>query len=82
MEQENKREKISFQWQPMIELIIVLMTILGSTIPLYMHTDNKLETALQGMRQDMQDFHTQLTKQDADFKSFLKYKFREDEGKK
>jgi len=65
--EEKKSEKIRIQWQPMIELIIVLMTILGSTIPLYIHTDNKLETALTGIRCDvkaiqdeMKDFHGKL----------------------
>lgn len=55
------------QWQPLVELIIVLMTILGSTIPLYLHTDNKLEASmsklddtLQGIREDMRDFHGRL----------------------
>lgn len=62
---EIKNPKI--QWQPIIELIVVLMTILGSTIPLYIHTDNKLDKALQGiqgeikaMNQEMKDFHGRL----------------------
>jgi hypothetical protein len=42
---ENKQES-KMQWQPLIEMIIVLMTILASTIPLYFHTDSKLEGAL------------------------------------
>lgn len=53
-------QKQNIQWQPIVELIVVLMTILGSTIPLYMHTDNKLETALEAIRQDMRDFHGRL----------------------
>jgi len=53
-------EKQTIQWQPLVELIFVLMTILGSTIPLYLHTDNKLEAALQGIREDMRDFHGRL----------------------
>jgi hypothetical protein len=55
------------QWQPLVELIVVLMTILGSTIPLYIHTDNKLEASmskmddtLQGIREDIRDFHGRL----------------------
>lgn len=55
---EEKRQGI--QWQPIVELIVVLMTILGSTIPLYMHTDTKLEHALEGIRIDMRDFHGRL----------------------
>lgn len=59
--------KQRIQWQPLVELIVVLMTILGSTIPLYIHTDTKLEAAmskidctLQGIREDMRDFHGRL----------------------
>jgi hypothetical protein len=59
------------QWQPLVELIVVLLTILGSTIPLYLHTDSKLEAALNGIRQDMRDFHTQLALQDQEFKMRL-----------
>jgi len=53
-------QKQTIQWQPIVELIVVLMTILGSTIPLYMHTDNKLENAIEAIRQDMRDFHGRL----------------------
>jgi len=71
-------QKQRIQWQPIVELIVVLMTILGSTIPLYIHTDNKLAEAisksdskletcmakidmtLQGIREDMRDFHGRL----------------------
>jgi hypothetical protein len=59
------QEKI--QWQPLVEMAIVLVTILGSTIPLYLHTDSKMEASsartqavLEGIRQDMKDFHGRL----------------------
>lgn len=55
MEKENK-----VQWQPIVELVVVLLTILGSTIPLYLHTDSKLEYALSGIREEMRDFHGRL----------------------
>ena len=68
-------ENQKIQWQPMIEMIIVLMTILGSTIPLYIHTDSKLETAMMGIRQEvnsihseMKDFHNRLCKIEAERK--------------
>jgi hypothetical protein len=51
---ENIQTKI--QWQPLIEMIIVLVTILGSTIPLYLHTDSKIEA----MMIEMKDFHGKL----------------------
>ena len=96
----HKESKPKIQWQPIVEIIIVMMTILGSTIPLYMHTDSKLTEALsksdlkieaamaksdikienamskselslaaamskiddtlQGIREDMRDFHGRL----------------------
>jgi len=55
------------QWQPIIELSIVLFTILGSTIPLYLHTDSKIAAlhqtmhqTIEGIREDMRDFHGRL----------------------
>lgn len=57
----------TIQWQPIVELIVVLMTILGSTIPLYIHTDNKLEEhrketnqLIEAIRMDIRDFHGKL----------------------
>lgn len=75
---EKESNKNSIQWQPLIEMIIVLVTILGSTIPLYIHTDSKIlecnrefntkldkiaermDATLQGIREDMRDFHGRL----------------------
>lgn len=55
---ENNQHRV--QWQPIVELIVVLLTILGSTIPLYIHTDSKLENALLAIREEMRDFHGRL----------------------
>lgn len=58
---EKYEQKI--QWQPIIELSIVLFTILGSTIPLYLHTDSKIDAMHQtvdAIRQDIKDFHGRL----------------------
>jgi len=59
--------KENIQWQPLVEMAIVLVTILGSTIPLYLHTDSKMgasqtrtENILEGIRQDIRDFHGRL----------------------
>ena len=61
---ENDRR---IQWQPMIEMLIVLVTVLGSTIPLYMHTDTKIDAMHEAMeynliaiREEMKDFHGRL----------------------
>lgn len=58
MNTDSQRNKV--QWQPLVELIVVLLTILGSTIPLYLHTDSKLESALSAIQQEMRDFHGRL----------------------
>ena len=53
----------AIQWQPIIELSIVLFTILGSTIPLYLHTDGKIDSmhqTIQAIREDIKDFHGRL----------------------
>jgi Na+/H+-translocating membrane pyrophosphatase len=64
---KHRVERKYENWQHIIELLIVLATILGSTIPLYLHTDSKI-TAMQqatlntieAIRQDMKDFHGKL----------------------
>ena len=64
----SDKERSSIRdWIPAVELLVVLVTILGSTIPLYLHTDSKMEerdkrteAILEGIRQDMKDFHGRL----------------------
>ena len=59
---ENEKQN-QIQWQPIIELSIVLFTILGSTIPLYLHTDSKIDSihqTVEAIRQDIKDFHGRL----------------------
>ncbi len=67
MNQETKQNAREIQWQPLIEMIIVLVTILGSTIPLYLQSSNQI----QAIQQDMKDFHGRLERQDAEFKGKL-----------
>jgi len=78
MEVHMQEKKQTIQWQPIVELIVVLMTILGSTIPLYIHTDSKMEEhrrvtneLIMSIRDDMRDFHTKLALQDQEFKMRL-----------
>lgn len=52
---EEKKDRNPFQWQPLVELVVVLATIIGFTIPLYIHTDNKLEIALAKFDQRMEE---------------------------
>ena len=39
-----------------ISLVIVMVTILGSTIPLYIHTSSQI----QAIHDEMKDFHARL----------------------
>ena len=74
----SDKEERKIQWQPMIELIIVLATVVGTTVPLYIHTDSKMQEhrketteILNGIREDMRDFHIKLSQQDFEFKNRL-----------
>jgi hypothetical protein len=62
---EQKERKQEIQWQPLIEMIIVLVTILGSTLPLYLHTS----TQIDAIHTEIRDFHGRLEKIDSEFKS-------------
>ncbi|MEK6881239.1 MAG: hypothetical protein AABY22_16580 [Nanoarchaeota archaeon] len=57
------QDKNQFQWQPLVELIVVMMTILGSTIPLYIHTDSKIDA----MRADAKEFSRAVLEEMKDF---------------
>ena len=61
---ENRNQ---IQWQPLVELMVVLVTILGSTIPLYMHMDTKIDRIegaireeVRAIHEEMKDFHGRL----------------------
>jgi hypothetical protein len=63
---ENTQSAIK-EWRPLLELCVVLVTVLGSTVPLYIHMDNRaheqvtaIHQTLEGIRQDMRDFHGRL----------------------
>jgi hypothetical protein len=56
-----------FSWQHILELVLILVTVLGTTITLHLHMDSKLDSyqsrsydILEGIRQDMKDFHGRL----------------------
>jgi len=42
--------------EPIISLVIVMVTILGSTIPLYIHSSNQIAA----IQQEIKDFHGRL----------------------
>jgi len=49
---EDKRVNLEL----IISLVIVMVTILGSTIPLYLHTSSQI----QAIQAEMKDFHARL----------------------
>jgi hypothetical protein len=83
MEKTSESQRI--QWEMIISCVIGIFAILGSTIPLYIHTDSKLDAfqarnnefhyrnqeMLQAIQQEMKDFHGRLERQDAEFKGKL-----------
>jgi hypothetical protein len=61
------QDKTQLQWQPIIEIAVVMIMIFGSNIFLYLHTDSRTEenrrentAILQGIQQEMKDFHGRL----------------------
>lgn len=67
------------QWQPLIELVIVLSTIVGSTVPLYIHTDYKFHETMRamdvkfqdGMRESREEMREQATRSDRLYEMFI-----------
>lgn len=49
-------DKNQIQWQPLIEIIVVMMAILGSTIPLYLNNSAKIDA----IHEEIKDFHGRL----------------------
>lgn len=50
-----------------IALTIVLVTVLGATIPLYIQANSQINA----IHQEIKDFHGRLERQDAEFKAGL-----------
>ena len=53
--------------QPLIELAIFIVALLGTIIPLHLHLDNKMEKSnektrqlIECIREDIRDFHGRL----------------------
>lgn len=47
-------------WTQVIAVFAVVATNLGTVIILYCHLDNKTQTFLQAIQQEMKDFHGRL----------------------
>ena len=64
---EGKKENQRIQWEPIVSAGIVVATILGVIVPLFVHLDNKMEKRLErtdqqieAIHQEMKDFHGRL----------------------
>ena len=64
-------QKRQFFWEPIIAAAILLAAILGVMVPLYIHSDNMANSQINAIRQDIKEFHEELRRQDAEFKSRL-----------
>ena len=51
---EGKYER--FSWEIIVSLILVIATILGTNIPLYLHTSSQIDA----IQKEMKDFHGRL----------------------
>lgn len=52
----DKQEGSRINLELMISLVIVMVTVLGSTIPLHLHTSSQIDA----IQQEMKDFHGRL----------------------
>lgn len=53
-------KKFTINWQIIIEMGLVFAAIFGTTVPLYLHTDGKLQQAINQMREDRESFHQEM----------------------
>lgn len=81
-----QKESLPINWQPIIELAIAAAMVIGTVVPLYVHTDGKLHHAISSIQMEMKDFHSEmkdfygrLEKNDAEFKAFLMNKNKKEE---
>ena len=63
------------QIEHILTVFAIMVTNLGTVLALFMYSDKKLEehrkettSILEGIRQEMKDFHTRLALQDQEFK--------------
>lgn len=52
---EGKQQR-TFNLELIISLVIVMVTVLGSTIPMHIHTSSQIDA----IHQEMKDFHGRL----------------------
>ncbi len=56
----NLIEKRKIFWEPVVAAAILLMAILGTMVPLYIHSDNANRDQIAAIREDIRDFHDRL----------------------
>lgn len=57
---EEVTNKFRINWQIIIEMGLVFAAIFGTTVPLYLHTDGKMQEAINQMREDRESFHREM----------------------
>ena len=70
----EKLQESKFQWQPIIELAILMFTTLGTTIPLYLHTDSKIEKRDEKWMEMKKESDQRFREMDQKFYDLLKEK--------
>ena len=75
-------------WEQILTVFAVIATNLGTVITLYCQMDRKLDDhrkettlILQGIHQEMKEFHGRLERQDAEFKGRLEKQDAEFKGR-
>lgn len=73
-EKNNENNQNKIQWQPLIEMTIVLFTILGTTIPLHIQSSNQIEVIRkdsynfqEAIRLEIKDFQMAMLSETKDF---------------
>ena len=56
----NLIEKRKIFWEPIVGGAILLAGILGTMVPLYIHSDNRMEKLVEAIRQDVKEFHEEM----------------------
>jgi hypothetical protein len=69
---DKKMEKgFLMDWAQVLTIVasnmVMIFSMFGITISLYLHTDKKIDS----IQQEMKDFHGRMERQDAEFKSHM-----------
>lgn len=63
----NLIEKRKVFWEPIVAAAILLLTVLGVMVPLYMHSDNANRCLIEGMREESQQSSEDIRAEMKDF---------------